>query len=84
MKLSFSPGASTRRTTLKRIKIRRWEFWQLRGDCGKYKMLVIQQQIAADLQPHKKCTIIADGTYDSPKREATVTGESYAFGVEGS
>jgi len=47
-------------------------------------MLVIQQQIAADLQPHKKCTIIADGTYDSPKREATVTGESYAFGVEGS
>jgi len=35
-------------------------------------MLVIQQQIAADLQPHKKCSIIADGTYDSCKREATV------------
>ena len=29
----------------KRIKIRRREFWKLRGDCGKYKMLVIQQQI---------------------------------------
>jgi len=52
------------------------------GDCGKYIMLVIQQQIAADLQPHKKCSIIADGTYDSRKREATVfvTGESHTFG----
>ena len=52
-------------------------------------MLVIQQQIAADLQPHKKCSIIADVTYDSRKREATVfvTGESHTFGdlsVEGS
>ena len=51
-------------------------------------MLVIQQQIVADLQPHKKCSIIADGTYDSRKREATVfaTGESHTFGdlsVEG-
>jgi len=35
-------------------------------------MLVIQQQIAADLQPHKKYSIIADGTYDNRKREATV------------
>jgi len=73
----------------KRIKIRRREFWQLSGDCGKYKMLVIQQQIAVDLQPHKKCSIIADSTYDSHKREATVfvTGESHTFGdltVEGS
>ena len=67
---------------LKHIKIRRRKFWQLRGDCGKYKMLVIQQQISADLQPHKKCSIIADSTYDSSKREATVfvTGESHTFG----
>ena len=43
---------------------------------------MIQQQTAADLQPHKKCSIIADGTYDSRKREATVfvTGESHTFG----
>ena len=52
-------------------------------------MLVIRQQIATDLQPHKKCSIIADSTYDSHEREATVfvTGESHAFGdlsVEGS
>ena len=49
---------------------------------------MIRQQIAADLQPHKKCSIIADGTYDSRKREVTVfvTGESHTFGglsVEG-
>jgi len=52
-------------------------------------MLVIQQQIAADLQPHKQCSIIADGTYDNRKREATVfvTGESHTsadLSVEGS
>ena len=42
-------------------------------------MSAIQQQTAADLQPHKKCSIIADSTYDSSKREATVfvTGESH-------
>jgi len=46
-------------------------------------MLVIQQQIDANLQPHKKYSIIiADVTYDSRKREATVfvTGESHTFG----
>jgi len=42
------------------------------GDVEKNKMLVIQQQIVADLQPHKKCSMIADGTYDSRKREATI------------
>jgi len=44
-------------------------------------MLVIQQQTAADLQPHKKCSIIADSTYDSRKRETTVyvTGEIHTF-----
>ena len=52
-------------------------------------MLVMQPHIAANMQPHKKCSIIADGTYDNRKREGTVfvTGESHTFGdlsVEGS
>jgi len=33
---------------------------------------LILQQIVAQLHSHRKCTIIADGTYDSSKKEATV------------
>jgi len=74
MKLSLiSPGRQrSYRITLREYKICRRELWQLKEDCEKYRMLVIQQQIAVDLQPHKKYSIIADSTYDSRKREATV------------
>ena len=44
---------------------------------------LIQRQIVAELQTHKKCSIIADGTYDSSKREATVLLLRYIENREG-
>ena len=35
------------------------------------KQLVVEQ-IVFRLKPHRKCSIIADGTYDTSKQEATV------------
>jgi len=69
----------------KRIKVLRGNF----GSSGGLWKVSDPAADFADLQPHKKCSIIADGTYDSRKREATVfvNGESHTFGelsVEGS